>query len=384
MNYIWLVAPLCGIFLYPLVGSYSDILHRRKPFIIIGSIIIFAFCLTFSNSKYIGKALDSKDIALGIAIFSVWMLDIGINLLMAPPRALASDTLDASKQIDAMSWFSFFTGLAQIFGFTLGAILTDIRIIYAITAVVIVASCFATVMIVKPEQPTGNIAEIKMKTICIDGLVNIYRTLLSLPLFVWKLMHTQFWACLALISMWMYFTDYYGENIMKGDVHAIEGSTAYNDYQLGVRYGNLGYTIQGIVLLIVSYLSPSVASKFGMKALWMFSYIVFGAVLCATPWITNLFLFLALHGLTGMAFSSYLVFPWAIVTQYTSTKSNAGALTSAYHLACPVASLVASVISGWIIDAFDGNVSAMLFVGGVGAFIAAFTITFVDTGGELH
>ena len=115
-------------------------------------------------------------------------------------------------------------------------------------------SSSATVFAVKNDKESDNPYNGNMN-MCLFGLVNIYNAIWRLPRLIWKLMHTQFWSFIGFVAMWVYLTDYYGENIMGGDVHAKEGSKDYSLYQLGVQYGNLGYTIQGIVMLIMAYIT---------------------------------------------------------------------------------------------------------------------------------
>ena len=80
--------------------------------------------------------MNSGELALVLAIVSFWILDISINVLMAPLRALASDTV-TNRQIYSMSWFAFFAGCAHIIGFLLGAVIPNIRIVYLIGAIII-------------------------------------------------------------------------------------------------------------------------------------------------------------------------------------------------------------------------------------------------------
>eukprot|EP01084_Bolivina_argentea_P021404 39770_1 len=379
VNWVWIAGPISGIFVQPIVGSYSDILKQRKPFIIVGSITLIIFLVIFSNCKHIGRATNSQQLALILAIISVWMIDVSINCLMAPLRALASDTVNAEKQIYSMSWFAFFAGVAHIVGFLLGATIPNIRLVYLIGSIIIFISCCGTVFTVRTEYVDKK--DNNNDAICLKGLINVYTAISRLPKLLLKLMHTQFWTFIGFISMWVYLTDYYGENLLNGDVHSKEGSQKYNEYQLGVQYGNLGYTIQGVVILITAYFSPKIAHLIGMKIFWIISYIVYGGVLCATPWISNLYLFIALHGITGMSFAAFMVYPWSIATRYTCTydAENAGLLLTTYHLSACLPVLVAAFVSGFIIDAFNGDVSSILFIGGISAFIAAVTVIFVDT-----
>ena len=75
---------------------------------------------------------------------------------------------------------------------------------------------------------------------------------------------------------------------------------------------------------------------------------IYGGVLCATPWIHDLYLALPLHAVTGVAFAVFMVYPWGIATRHTCMydTENAGVLLTTYHLSACIPVLIAAFISG--------------------------------------
>jgi len=66
-----------------------------------------------------------------------------------PLRALCSDTLTESEQLQSNSWFGIMNGLASTGGFALGYMTNDIRIIFGIAAVVVISTSLLTSYLVR-------------------------------------------------------------------------------------------------------------------------------------------------------------------------------------------------------------------------------------------
>ena len=87
----WIVAPLMGMLVQPLIGHYSDRtwnkIGRRKPYFFIGALLC-SICLLlypFSSSLWMAASL-------------LWILDAGNNTAMEPYRAFVADKLNEDGQ----------------------------------------------------------------------------------------------------------------------------------------------------------------------------------------------------------------------------------------------------------------------------------------------
>merc|ERR1719242_1644297 len=136
VNYCWLAPPITGCFIQPLIGITSDMMDvntegsfankygRRRPFVAIGCVLVVTFLLLFSNARYIGvlfgdDADNTKNAAL-VGVLSFWFLDISINIVQAPLRALVSDIIPPQHHTTANGVFGFANGLGAIIGYALG------------------------------------------------------------------------------------------------------------------------------------------------------------------------------------------------------------------------------------------------------------------------
>ncbi|KAH9547817.1 hypothetical protein CY35_11G055900 [Sphagnum magellanicum] len=130
---IWLCGPISGMIVQPLVGVYSDVCRsrwgRRRPFIVVGAILVVVAVLIIGYSADLGFLLgddplvSSRPRAIAIFVLGFWVLDLANNTLQGPCRALLADFTgkDARRTRRANAFFSLFMALGNILGFAVGA-----------------------------------------------------------------------------------------------------------------------------------------------------------------------------------------------------------------------------------------------------------------------
>ena len=106
-------------------GSIAAKYGRRRPFVALGCCMVVIFLLLFSNARFIGLLFGDDGItntsnAAIIAVVSYWFLDISINIVQAPLRALVSDIIPSKFHTTANGIFGFANGLGAIIGYALG------------------------------------------------------------------------------------------------------------------------------------------------------------------------------------------------------------------------------------------------------------------------
>ena len=87
LSWFWVVAPLTGLIVQPIIGYYSDrTWHkkwgRRRPFFAIGAFLATVALFLMPNST-----------ELWMAVIMLWLLDASINVSMEPFRAFVGDML---------------------------------------------------------------------------------------------------------------------------------------------------------------------------------------------------------------------------------------------------------------------------------------------------
>ncbi len=119
----WIVAPLVGMIVQPIIGHYSDRtwnrLGRRKPFFLVGAVLSSIALLILPNSGNFTAILPALWIGAGM----VMIMDASFNISMEPFRALVADNLPNSQSTAGFSIQTFLIGLGAVAGSALSNIL---------------------------------------------------------------------------------------------------------------------------------------------------------------------------------------------------------------------------------------------------------------------
>ncbi|KAH7307507.1 hypothetical protein KP509_22G062900 [Ceratopteris richardii] len=131
-SYIWLCGPISGMIVQPLIGYFSDRCEsrfgRRRPFIVLGALLVIVAVLLISFSAdigyLIGDSLSSRPRAITIFVVGFWMLDLANNTLQGPCRALLADCTGKNMRRTriANAFFSFFMAVGNVLGFAAGSL----------------------------------------------------------------------------------------------------------------------------------------------------------------------------------------------------------------------------------------------------------------------
>ncbi len=94
----WIVAPLVGMIVQPLIGHYSDKtwnrFGRRKPYFLVGALLSSAALLFLPNAAFLSSILPALWTGAGM----VMLMDASFNVAMEPFRALVADNLPDSQR----------------------------------------------------------------------------------------------------------------------------------------------------------------------------------------------------------------------------------------------------------------------------------------------
>ena len=124
LSFFWILPPLMGMIVQPLVGKYSDKtwnrLGRRKPYLLVGALIAVAVMLllpnagdfTFTQSVFLGL-----NAAMWFGLFSLMFLDTSINIAMQPFKMMVGDMVNEEQKGTAYAIQSALCNAGSVVGY---------------------------------------------------------------------------------------------------------------------------------------------------------------------------------------------------------------------------------------------------------------------------
>lgn len=231
---VWLVGPLSGLIVAPIVGSLSDQCQsrfgKRRPFIFIGMITTLLGMAFFSNAPYLASLFlahnteASHVLAIVIAIFAFCVLDLAINTTMWPVRALQGDLIPTSQQHSIQSASIVMFSLGDLAASALLRIFPEpvshIQVCFLIAAV-IYSTSVATLLVLGRETPLrggdGNVASgDDVDHAQEHASLNIFAYLQSLPGWMWRIGITHAFGFFALFCFLPNTSTWLGSAVLGG------------------------------------------------------------------------------------------------------------------------------------------------------------------------
>lgn len=225
LSYFWILPPLMGLLVQPVVGTLSD--HtwnrfgRRLPYLIVGAVTAVIVMCLLPNAGSFGFTISG---AILMGLVALMLLDTSINMAMQPFKMLVGDMVNERQKAKAYSIQSFLCNAGSIVGFVLPFLLAWIGIkatapegvvppsviwSFYIGAAVLILCVVYSMAKIKEWPPQlyneyNNIAEDaagkpKEKTSLVKLLVHAPKTF-------WTVSLVQFFCWFAFLFMWTYTT----------------------------------------------------------------------------------------------------------------------------------------------------------------------------------
>jgi len=379
IGFLWVAAPLTGLLVQPIIGYLSDrTWHprwgRRRPFFFIGAVL--ASCALF---------LMPQATVLWMAALLLWILDASINISMEPFRAFVGDKLPSSQRTTGFATQTFFIGLGAVIASLLPYIFTNVfhmsntapagqigdsvKYSFYIGAIVFIASVLWTVLTTN-EFPPENIEtweEEKLRTKgLMKGLAEITKGIFTMPATMLQLAIVQFFTWFAFFSMWIYTTPAIAQNAY-GTV-----DTTSKAYQDAGDWVGVMFFVYSAVSAITAFLLPVLAKRIGRKYTHMLCLVIGGIGFLSLILIKSHNLLLIPMIAIGLAWSSTLTIPYAILAG-ALPANKMGFYMGVFNFFIVIPQLVASAILGFVIkDLFHEQGIYALVIGGISMIIAGF------------
>jgi maltose/moltooligosaccharide transporter len=393
----WLVAPLTGMIVQPLIGHYSDRtwnrLGRRKPYFLTGAILTCAALLILPNSGSFSSIIPALWIGAGM----VMIMDTSINIAMEPFRALVADNLPDKQRTLGFSIQTFLIGLGAVggsylpewmgnHGFSLqsgpNGVPDNIRYSYYVGATVLIIAILITVFFSREYKPTeyekyhGKPDQSHKRS----GVREIIYDFRHMPKTMKQLGLVQFFSWFALFSMWVFTTDAVATHIF-GLSGEYAKSVAYNE--AGNKVSS-AFGVYNGVAMFYALLLPAIARKIGRKSTHALSLMAGGVGLISIFFIRDpAMLKFSMIGV-GLAWASILAMPYVILSG-SIPAGKLGIYMGIFNFFITLPQIVNGLFGGWIVHhLYAGQPVYAIVLAGFFLFCAAISVLFVYDAGDIR
>jgi maltose/moltooligosaccharide transporter len=381
----WIVAPLVGMIVQPIIGHYSDKtwnrVGRRKPYFLVGAILSSVALIFLPNSGYFTMLLPALWIGAGI----IMMMDASFNVAMEPFRALVADNLPISQSTIGFSVQTFLIGLGAVIGSALPELLAkngfsmeagpdgiadNIRYSFYIGAAVFMGAIFITLFFSK-EYPPQEYQEYHGKPEKSSGsLLDIFTDFKNMPKTMKQLGLVQFFSWFALFSMWVFTTD-----AVATHIYGLSG-----DYTNSVEYNEAGnkvssaFGVYSLVSMFYALCLPFIAKWIGKKMTHSVSLLAGGIGLISIYFIKDPeFLNYAMIGV-GLAWASILAMPYVLLSG-SIPAGKLGIYMGIFNFFITLPQIINGFIGGSIVKyIYGGQPIYALLMAGVFFILAAISV----------
>jgi maltose/moltooligosaccharide transporter len=393
----WIVAPLVGMIVQPLIGHYSDRtwnrLGRRKPYFLTGSLLSAAALVLLPNSGSLAGVIPALWIGAGF----VMIMDASFNVAMEPFRALVADNLPDSQRTAGFAIQACLIGIGAVGGSYMTSILAwlgfgqvpgkdgiaeNIKYAFYIGAAIFVVAILVTVLCSREYPPAeyeryhGPVEDTKEK----HGLGEILRDFARMPKTMRQLGLVQFFSWFAMFSMWVFTTDAVATHVFGLHGEYVR-TKEFND--AGNIVGNAFGIYNGVGAVYALALTP-IARRLGRKLTHALSLIAGGIGLIAIFFVHGAWgLYAAMVGV-GLAWASILAMPYVILSGCIPA-GKMGIYMGIFNFFITLPQICNGVFGGWIVKHIYGNQPIYAIVlAGFCLLAAAVSMLFVYDGGAIR
>lgn len=393
LSWFWIVAPLTGMLVQPVIGYYSDRtwtkLGRRRPYFLSGAILAALGLLLMPNAGSFAQFMPALWIGAGMLM----IMDASFNVAMEPFRALVADKLPSDQRTLGYSLQTVLIGIGAVIGSWLpymlgnwfgvemsadeGMIPQNVIVSFFIGAAFLIGTILWTV-IKTPEYSPAELVQFddheEEEHSGLSGLSQILADIKTMPVTMKQLGLVQFFSWFALFSMWVFTTPAVAQHI-----YGLPTSDSSSDtYQDAGNWVGIMFGVYNLVSAIYAFFLPAIALKFGRKNTHAISLAIGGLGLLSMYVLTSPTLLLISMIGVGIAWASILAMPYAILAGSIPAKKM-GIYMGIFNLFITIPQIISSVTNGLIVKSLFNNFAIYAIVmAGAFLLLAAFCVRYVD------
>ncbi|WP_298949208.1 MFS transporter [uncultured Polaribacter sp.] len=371
LSWFWIIAPLMGLIVQPIIGYYSDKtwgkFGRRKPYFLVGAILASIGLVLMPQADMFIAFLPALWVGAGFLM----IMDASFNIAMEPFRALVGDNLRTDQRTLGFSVQTALIGFGAVIGSWLpyaltnwfgvsnatseGVVPQNLIWSFIIGAIILIVSILITVTTTKEYSPE-ELANFDNESLATkeeqekSSLMDIFEDFKKMPTTMRQLSWVQFFSWFGLFGMWVFATPAIAQHIY-GLPHTDSTSTTYQDAGdwVGILFG-----IYNLISAFYAFALPYIAKKIGRKKTHAFSLIIGGLGLLSIYFMPDEnWLILSMIGV-GIAWASILAMPYAILAGSISAKKM-GVYMGIFNFFIVMPQIINALIGGPLVKYAYGN-----------------------------
>lgn len=393
LGWFWLVAPVTGLIVQPIVGHYSDKtwtrLGRRRPYFLTGAILASIGLILLPRADIFVAFLPALWVGAGFLM----IMDASFNVAMEPFRALVADKLNPEQRTLGFSIQTILIGIGAVVGSWLPYVLSEwlnisnvsepgtvpphLLISFLFGALVLITSILVTVFTTKeysPEEMASYEAPMDEPEAESKGLLDIFTDFKNMPYTMKQLSFVQFFSWFALFGMWVFTTPAIAHHIYLLPTTDTSSPT----YQKAGDWVGIIFGVYNAISAVYAFLLPKLSSALGRKQTHALSLFIGGIGLISVYFVPNENWLVLSMMAVGIAWASILAMPYSILAGSIPPRKM-GVYMGIFNFFIVLPQIVNALVGGALIKyIYGGNPIFAIVTSGVAMLVAALLSLKVD------
>ena len=385
LSYFWILPPLMGILVQPIVGTLSDKtwcrFGRRIPYLFIGATVAVLVMCLLPNAGSLGLTVSG---AMLFGLIALMFLDTSINMAMQPFKMLVGDMVNEKQKAKAYSIQSFLCNAGSVAGYIFPFLFTFLGIknvadkgvvpdsviwSFYIGAAILILCVIYTTMKVKEWNPQQYAEYNEVKNSDATEEKADWITLLrKAPATFWKVGLVQFFCWAGFLYLWNYSTGAIAETVWNTTDPTSEA------FQEAGNWVGILFAVQAVGSVLWAVVLPQFKNT---KMAYAVSLVIGGVGFALIPFLHDPYLQFIPFLMIGAGWAAMLAMPFTFVTNALQGYGHMGAYLGLFNGTICIPQIVAAICGGAVLSLVGSHQSDMMIVAGILLIFGALSVSFI-------
>lgn len=394
LSYFWILPPLMGILVQPIVGTLSDKtwcrFGRRIPYLFVGATIAVLVMCLLPNAGSLGLTVSG---AMLFGLIALMFLDTSINMAMQPFKMLVGDMVNEKQKAKAYSIQSFLCNAGSVAGYIFPFLFTFLGIknvaeqgvvpdsviwSFYVGAAILILCVIYTTMKVKEWNPQqyAEYNEVKREEGRVknsnaeapEDKANWITLLCNAPSTFWKVGLVQFFCWAGFLYLWNYSTGAIAETVWN----TTDPKSA--EFQEAGNWVGILFAVQAVGSVLWAVVLPQFKNT---KMAYSVSLIIGGVGFALIPFLHDQYLQFISFLMIGAGWAAMLAMPFTFVTNALQGYGHMGAYLGLFNGTICIPQIVAAICGGGVLSLVGSHQSNMMIVAGILLICGALSVSII-------